>query len=235
MDPRRFDALARSLAASKTRRGFLGTLAAVGAGLLGSRAAAAQVTQAFCGNVVCVANPGVCKSGCVCCGYSNGNSRCMPPGNCTGVILGPTTTTTTTAPTTTSTTTTVAPTTTTTTVAPTTTTQAPTTTTTTTEPPCVPETDAFACLRQGIECGPTTNNCGQPVANCGPCSGGETCCEGTCKTLGTVEACSSCTDECDANDFCVNSQCVDCIPNGFACTSPSQCCGHACAGTCSTL
>src|SRR5215207_1334808 len=130
MDPRRFDALARSLAASKTRRGFLGTLAAVGAGLLGSRAAAAQVTQAFCGNVVCAANPGVCKSGCVCCGYSNGNSRCMPPGNCTGFILGPTTTTTTTAPTTPSTTTTVAPTTTTTTVAPTTTTQAPTTTTT---------------------------------------------------------------------------------------------------------
>ena len=60
MDPRQFDSLTRSLAAPKTRRGFLGALAALGAGLLGARAAGAQVTQAQCGNKVCAANPGVC-------------------------------------------------------------------------------------------------------------------------------------------------------------------------------
>src|SRR5215207_2484900 len=123
MDPSRFDSLSRSLATAKSRRGFLGTLAALGAGLLGARAADAQVTQAFCGNVVCRTNPGICKPGCVCCVWSNTNSRCMPPGNCSGTVA---TTTTTPAPTTT-TTTTPAPTTTT-----TTTTPAPTTTTTTT-------------------------------------------------------------------------------------------------------
>src|SRR5215204_6479279 len=148
MDDRRFDALTRSLAAAKTRRGFLGTLAAIGAGLIGAKPAGAQpVTQAFCGNVICASNPGVCKPGCVCCGYPNGNSRCRPASECTGrgfVIPVPATTTTapttTTAAPTTTTTTTIAPTTTsTTTIAPTTTsttttTVAPTTTTTTQAP-----------------------------------------------------------------------------------------------------
>ena len=45
MDPRRFDSLARSLAASKTRRGFFGSVAALAAGALGLRAAGAQVSQ----------------------------------------------------------------------------------------------------------------------------------------------------------------------------------------------
>ena len=83
MDPRRFDTFARSLATPKTRRGLLGTLAALGAGLLGARAAdAQQVTQASCGNVVCNGNGCACRAGCVCCTYSNGNSRCRPPGTC---------------------------------------------------------------------------------------------------------------------------------------------------------
>ena len=96
MDPRRFDALAQSLAGAKTRRGLLGTLAALGAGMLGARtpqrAEAQQVTQAFCGNVVCGSNPAICKAGCVCCTYSNGNSRCRPPGSCapgTEVVVTP--------------------------------------------------------------------------------------------------------------------------------------------------
>src|SRR5215203_3857605 len=46
VDARRFDALTRSLAAAKTRRGFLGTLATVGAGFFGARTADAQVTRA---------------------------------------------------------------------------------------------------------------------------------------------------------------------------------------------
>ena len=104
MDPRRFDSLARSFATPRTRRGFLGALASLGAGLLGGRAAAAQVTQASCGNVVCY-NRGTrtvdvaCAAGCVCCVYANGNSRCRPPGGCTGgvIVSPPTTTTTTTA------------------------------------------------------------------------------------------------------------------------------------------
>ena len=134
MDPRRFDAIARGLAAPKTRRGVLGSLAALGAGFLGARAADAQVTQAQCGNVVCASTPGVCKPGCVCCVYANGNSRCRPPGTCSGTVVSPTTTTTP-APTTTTTRAPTTTTTTTTTVAPTTT----TTTTTTAGPTCAAE------------------------------------------------------------------------------------------------
>ncbi len=94
MDPRRFDSLARSIAAPKTRRGLLGTLAAFGAGLGGARAGDAQVSQAQCGNKVCASNPGVCTGGCVCCAYSNGNSRCLPPTKCTAPGTVATTTTT---------------------------------------------------------------------------------------------------------------------------------------------
>ncbi len=82
MDHRSFDSLTRSLASAKTRRGILGSLAAIGAGLAGARAADAQVTQAQCGNKTCANNPGKCSDGCVCCVYSNGNSRCRPPGTC---------------------------------------------------------------------------------------------------------------------------------------------------------
>ncbi len=95
MDPQSFDSLVRSLAAPKSRRGLLGTLAALGAGLLGAHATdAQQVTQAQCGNVICGSNPGVCNPGCVCCTYSNGNSRCLPPTKCTAPGTVATTTTT---------------------------------------------------------------------------------------------------------------------------------------------
>ena len=89
-------------AAPKTRRSLIGTLAAVGAGVLGARAADAQVSRWDCGNVVCGSNPGVCNPGCICCTYINGNSRCMPSARCTtpGTVA---TTTTTPAPTTTTT------------------------------------------------------------------------------------------------------------------------------------
>jgi hypothetical protein len=154
VDSRSFDALTKSLAMAKTRRGFLGTLAALGAGLLGARAADAQVTQAQCGNRVCAANPGVCTNGCVCCVYPNGNSRCRPPQDCTapGTVVSPPTTTTTT---------TAAPTT-------TTTTQAPTTTTTTTAgPTCQPPggpcpCDFRACCSEACLCqqnGQVINQC----------------------------------------------------------------------------
>ena len=135
MDQGRFDSLTRSLASAKSRRGFLGSLAALGAGLLGVRAADAQVTQAQCGNVVCYdrrtqTQTVACAPGCVCCVYGNGNSRCQPAGSCGGTVVSPTTTTTTAAPTTT----TAAPTTT----AGPTTTAAPGTTTTTTTIFCLP-------------------------------------------------------------------------------------------------
>ncbi len=60
MDSRRFDALTRSLVAPNTRRGLLGTLAAVGAVLVGAHSverANAQVSQTQCGNTFCAANP----------------------------------------------------------------------------------------------------------------------------------------------------------------------------------
>jgi hypothetical protein len=91
VDSRRFDSLARSVAGPRTRRGLLGSLAALAAGLTAHRAVDAQVTQAQCGNVVCYnratqAVDVACRPGCVCCVFGNGNSRCMPPGNCTGTI-----------------------------------------------------------------------------------------------------------------------------------------------------
>ena len=140
LDHREFDALARSLAAHRSRRGLLGAALVAAAGALGLRGAEAQVTQVQCGNQMCASKPGGCNAGCVCCLYTNPitgtviNSRCRPPGTCSpGVEAGGATTpapTTTVAPITT----TVAPTTTvrptTTTVAPTPTTVAPATTTT---------------------------------------------------------------------------------------------------------
>ena len=111
MDWNQFDDLSRRLAAGISRRTAVKGAAAGLLGALGLRKAAeAQVTQAQCGNRVCAANPGVCSaSGCVCCVYGNGNSRCRPPGLCApGTEVGGTTTTTTTttaAPTTTTTTT----------------------------------------------------------------------------------------------------------------------------------
>ncbi len=127
MNSRRFDSLARTLATQQgasgaqgrqTRRGFLGALVAVGAGLLGARGTGAQVSQAQCGNKTCANNPGKCTDGCVCCVYANGNSRCRPPGTCApgtvacppGQVLGPTGVCGAPTTTTTTTTTTVAPT-----------------------------------------------------------------------------------------------------------------------------
>ena len=85
MDPRSFDRLARSFATPKTRRGLLGAVAALGAGLFGARGAGAQVTQTYCGNqAVRQTNPGSCKPGCVCCVYTNpitGDHQLpLPPG-----------------------------------------------------------------------------------------------------------------------------------------------------------
>lgn len=135
MDGNRFDDLSRHIAGGASRRTVLRGLVAGLLGALGLRAAAdAQVSQAFCGNVICAANPGVCKPGCACCVFANGNSRCMPPGNCTGTIASPTTT-----------------------GAPTTTTAAPTTTTTTTPSPyqgtCLAGQDL--CTEGGMECNDT--------------------------------------------------------------------------------
>ena len=155
MDPMRFDSLTRSLATPKTRRGLLGSLAALGAGLLGARAADAQVTQAQCGNRVCAANPGVCANGCVCCVYGNGNSRCQPPGNCTGTVVSPTTTTT---------------------AAPTTTTTAAPTTTAGPTMTAAPGTTTIFCLPFGQGCTPAgLPACCEPLS-CADTGGGSFTC-----------------------------------------------------------
>ncbi len=99
MDGNRFDDMSRKLAAGVSRRAAVKAAAAALLGAIGvRRVAGAQVTQATCGNVVCASNPGICKPGCVCCAFSNGNSRCMPPGNCSGTVVGPGATTTTPPP-----------------------------------------------------------------------------------------------------------------------------------------
>ena len=82
MDGTRFDDIAKTLARGTTRRRLLAGLAGGVLGALGLRGAGAQVSQAQCGNVVCKTDPGGCAPGCVCCVYSNGNSRCRPPGTC---------------------------------------------------------------------------------------------------------------------------------------------------------
>jgi hypothetical protein len=218
MDGNRFDSLTRTLASNRTRRGFLGSLVAIGAGLVGARGADAQGTQAQCGNVICRSDPGVCPPGCVCCGYSNGNSRCRPASQCTGsgTVIPTTTTTTTAAPTTTTTTTT-------TTTAPTT-----TTTTTTSGPSCVGLggfcspgdcCSPLICSFEGLCEPPPVNEC-DGRGNYELCNGGANfCCGGICCT---GEGVISCQD-----NTCSGSG----IPGGQPC-SPL---GNAClCGTCTT-
>lgn len=84
MDGTRFDDLSRAMAAGISRRAAMkGTVAGILAAL-GLRTVAEAGPQAQCGNVLCATDPGICNPGCVCCLYSNGNSRCRPPSQCTG-------------------------------------------------------------------------------------------------------------------------------------------------------
>ena len=224
MDPRRFDSLTRSLASATTRRGLLGSLATIGAGLFGARGnASAQVTQVSCGNQFCASNPGGCKPGCVCCVYTNPitgtviNSRCRPPGTCSpGTQVGgpttaaPTTTTTTVAPTTTTTTTTTqAPTTTT-----STTTQAPTTTTTTTttEPPCAGITCDDACCLPGQDACLPNDSCAETCPGPGEagCPAGCVCgifsLDGASRCVMSSPGCDSIPQACSGTIGCPRGQ-----------------------------
>jgi len=205
VDQRRFDVLTRALAAPRTRRGFLGSLAALTAGLAVGRPTDAQVTQAQCGNKVCAANPGVCAPGCVCCVFGNGNSRCVPPGTCTGTVATPTPTTT---PAPTATTTTAAP----------TTTPPPTPTTTTTRAPaqgtCAAGADA--CASPGGNCN-FTSGCA-----CAQTTAGETVCRGTF-------ACAACATDADCAPVTgVGSFCVNAAGAGCSCASTGTACAQRC-------
>jgi hypothetical protein len=229
VDPRRFDSLTRSLAAPKSRRGFLGTLAALGAGLGARRAAGAQVTQAQCGNVVCYNRSTqtvdvACSPGCVCCVFSNGNSRCMPPGNCSGVVTSPTTTTTT---------------------------AAPTTTTTTTAPPrpaCIgdecSEFEQDACCA-GTQC--FSSACCIPfrdvtIPDPAACVASAECCQnpgGTVTCQADGRCCASLGAHCDGSAECCTGvcdldarACVTCLGAGVFCYAQfDDCCaGLACVG-----
>ena len=229
MDSRRFDEIARSLAAPRTRRGVLGAALALAARLVGARGADAQVSQASCGNVICGANPAVCKVGCVCCGYGNGNSRCRPASQCTGsgTIIPPTDATTTAVPTTTTTTTTAAP--------PTTTTAAPptTTTTTTSVPPTTTTTSAPATTTTTAAPGFCTNDldCVHLDADCvlGTCNSSAN----TCFARSTADvACGPIDCQINVNG-CPDraGQChyaVDTGQNGSECGSFGTCCNGDC-------
>ena len=238
MDSRRFDSLARALAAQQsatgdqgrqTRRGFLGALAAVGAGLLGAQVTGAQVAQAQCGNVSCRNNPGRCNPGCVCCVYGNGNTRCTPPGGCSGTPTCPAGTVVDpvggcVAPTTTTT----------------------TTTTTTAAPSCVP---GGGCVPFGEAC--EQNADCQAGWVCRPPSTGQTCAAtgatGEC-CLNTAVAGGACTDVADCrgagdDDPCRAVTCEGgvCVVRGVPCctdqadgeqcynlTQLRVCCGGIC-------
>ena len=171
MDGNRFDALTRMLAERRLSRraalaGAAGILAA-GAG----RNVGAQVSQVQCGNKICAHDPGVCNDGCVCCTYSNGNSRCRPPGTCApgtvacphGQVIGPSGACVAPTTTTTSTTTTPAPTTTTT-----------TTTTATTAPPLIGDcqgTDNGGVCGAGGAGRCDNGRCFRTDPGCGQCGG----------------------------------------------------------------
>lgn len=78
MSEKRFDTLTRRVAGKR----LLAVVAALVVGLMGRQAADAEVSQAYCGNRICASDPAVCRPGCVCCVYPNGNSRCRPPSQC---------------------------------------------------------------------------------------------------------------------------------------------------------
>jgi hypothetical protein len=82
LDGQQFDDLTRKLAGGLSRRSALKGLVAGAAVAIGWRRSTAAVTQAQCGNTVCIADPTVCPEGCGCCAFGNGNSRCMPPDLC---------------------------------------------------------------------------------------------------------------------------------------------------------
>lgn len=221
MDGNRFDDLTRRLAAGASRRSVITGAAAALLGALGVREAASQATQASCGNMTCRSNPGVCRPGCVCCVYANGNSRCRPPGTCGGgTEVVPTTTP---APTTPPPTTTAAPTT----AAPTTAPPPTTTATPTTTAPPV-------CLAVRSVCNPSAPTCCQDVptqcdfeANCTTAQGEARC----CRPLG--QACSARCD-CCGNADCVQGVCG--LGEGQQCLESSECAsGSCCNGICRDL
>ena len=154
--------------------------------------------------------PRSARNGCVCCVYGNGNSRCRPPKDCTGVVVGPgTPTTTTAAPTTTTTTTTGSPTSTTTT---TTTTGSPTSTTTTTA---------------GPGAGP-----GGACQVTGNCQTGLTCCSSFCRDLSSDPGnCNSCGNSCPGPTpgvcqgaaICTGGTCGFSSIAGTVCTPQTDC------------
>ncbi|HET8523322.1 MAG TPA: hypothetical protein VFL82_08820 [Thermomicrobiales bacterium] len=87
MDGHRFDEFTKGIATGASRRrvikGLAGGVVAAVAALKGRAGVDAQpVTQAYCGNMTCAADPSVCRDGCACCVFGNGNSRCMPPNDC---------------------------------------------------------------------------------------------------------------------------------------------------------
>jgi hypothetical protein len=87
VDGQRFDELTKRIAAGVPRRRVIkglagGAVAGAAALLRRSGADAQRVTQAYCGNYVCKDDPSVCRDGCECCVFGNGNSRCMPPQDC---------------------------------------------------------------------------------------------------------------------------------------------------------
>jgi len=89
MDPTRFDRLTRRLGGSRSRRSFLGTVAALGAALAAGRAAAPEPAAAMIYNgegAACNAD-GDCLDGLVCCGGRFDGTwagTCTTTGNCGG-------------------------------------------------------------------------------------------------------------------------------------------------------
>ncbi len=258
MDPTRFDALARSLAAPQSRRGLLGGAAALLAGLAAGRAAAAAPagkvgvchqtgsasnryeyievsqnvaeTHAAHGDAVGV-NLRTDLNNCGTCGTVCGGDACNTA-VCQG---GKCTTTAVVCPDDGNVCTDVSC------VAgtgcvPTNNTAA--CMTTDGEPGtcaggfcvCTPQSNTQTCTSQGRVCGPATNNCGGPVASCGACAANETCTQaGTC-ACPNVSCGAAC---CPPNQICIGGACAVRAGVGLACdTSGDNDCqeGLTCCG-----
>ena len=201
MDDRRFDDLSRTLATGVSRRKALMGFAASLMGALGYRGTAARAAQAQCGNTSCRNNPGKCAPGCVCCVYGNGNSRCHPPGTCTGTVTCPPGKV----------------------ADPVRGCVDPCTGPGSCPQPAPSSCQVATCSAGGL--------CGVgPAGDNAACGAGQACCGGICTTLGTVSNCATCGNACSTNQICSGiCTCPNEVCNGACCAVSQVCIGGACS------
>ncbi len=102
-----------------------------------------------------------------------------------------------------------------------------------------PSTDVQRCGPGCGLCGATADGCRGGLCQCGTgpaCKDGEACCGGTCKSLGDVASCGSCSNNCtakagvNASALCTNGECsFVCQATYAVCSGKAPKAGEACA------